>query len=120
MDGTAKREKGNVVTTCNGTYIYNGEKWELMTLSDVIQLSVIDRGHILGRGYYTVVDNSENIPIDLCSTIRKGTSNISIKGIEKTNGATGVQSRWGLITNEKTVGDILTIDLAGNRLLNNL
>ena len=117
MSGEVKKEIGNVAMTDCGTYVCNGKNWEAIDYLSTVELSVIDRGYITGRGYYTVIDNSENIPITLHSTICKGLENLGIVGIEQMKGAIGIRPNWGLITREATEEDTIKIDLEGDRLI---
>ena len=114
------RKPGLVANTDNAFYICDGDKWVLEKYNSPIRMKVLDRGYVLGRGYYTVIDNYESIPITLESTIRKKLDSLKIKGIENLNGETGVLPNWSLITSSKTIGDYITIDLDGYRPIDNL
>ena len=115
-----QKEIGDVANTENAFYQCDGQKWNLIKINNVSYFKVKDRGYVLGRGYYTVIDNEEGIPITLESTIRKGLKSLHIKGVERSIGATGVLSSWSLITKKKTEGDIITIDLDGERTLDKI
>ena len=106
-----QKEIGDIANTENAFYQWDGQKWNVIKINNVSHFKVKDRGYVLGKGYYTVIDNEEGIPITLESTIRKGLDSLDIKGIEKSIGATGVLSSWSLITKKKTEGDIITINL---------
>lgn len=112
-----KKEAGDVALTENARYFCDGQRWLIGNINNVCRFKVKDRGHVLGRGYYTVIDNEEGIPITLDSTIRKDLKSLQIVGIEKMKGATDILPSWSLITKEKTKGDIITIDLDGVRTL---
>ena len=101
-------------------YVCDGESWNILKPNNVVHFKVKDRGQIKGRGYYTVIDNEEGVPITTSSTIRKKLDSLEIKGIEKLKGATGILPNWGLITNKKTEGDTITIDLDGVRTLDKI
>ena len=115
-----QKEIGDVANTENALYQWSGQKWILIKINNVSYFKVKDRGYVQGRGYYTTIDNEEGIPITLESTIRRGLDSLDIKGIEKNIGATGVLSSWNVITKEKTEGDIITIDIDGERTLNKI
>ena len=115
-----QKEIGDIANTDNAFYLCDGQRWNLIKINNVSYFKVKDRGYVLGKGYYTIIDNEEGIPITLESTIRKGLDSLDIKGIEKIVGATGVLSSWGLITKKKTEGDIITIDLDGERTLDKI
>ena len=117
---SVKKVKGDIAGTDNAFYFCDGEKWLVVRISNVTRFKVKDRGHIRGRGYYTVIDNEEGIPITLDSTIRRGIDSLCIKGIEMMKGATGTLPDWSLITPKKTEGDVITIDLDGERTLDKI
>ena len=116
----APREVGFIANTENVFYFYDGNSWLIMDINNICHFNVKDRGYVRGRGYYTVIDNEENLPITLESTIRKGLKSLKIVGIEMIKGATGVLPSWSLITREKTEGDIITVDLDGERTLDKI
>ena len=116
----AQKEIGDVANTENAFYQYDGQRCNPIKINNVSRFKVKDRGYVLGRGYYTIIDNEEGIPITLESIIKKGLDSIDIKGIEKNIGATGVLSSWSLITKKKTEGDIIIIYLDGERTLDKI
>lgn len=116
----APKKVGFIANTENVFYFCDGNSWLIMDINNICHFNVKDKGYVRGQGYYTTINNEENIPITLESTIRKGLKNLKIIGIGKMKGATGILPLWSLITSEKTEGDIITIDLDGERTLDKI
>ena len=117
----APREVGNIAHTDSTlTLCFTGEQWEVVGFDSVVRFEVLDRGHITGRGYYTVINNIDEIPVTIESVIVKESEQdyeyIPILGIEKTKyllDPPQYEAKWALLTKEETEGDIIYIKIAG-------
>lgn len=104
-----ERVNGNCVSTKNAMYCYSDSLgWERIVTVSPLVFEVKDSGHINGRGYYVVIDNSENFQIDTNSAILiwNGSEFIEepVIGIEKHKyllESPVTDSRWSLITRNK-------------------
>lgn len=117
----APREVGHIVHTDSSlTLCFTGERWEVIYFDPVVRFEVLDRGHIAGRGYYTVINNIDEIPVTIESVIvmesEQDYEYIPILGIEKTKHLLDppkYEAKWALLTKEKTEGDNIYIKIAG-------
>lgn len=113
MEGKAPRKAGNYAVTKHATYYYTGEKWKLLTWGQYITFKVVSRHYIVGRGYITVIQNPDRLPIDRDkSAVCKGQFRLPIHGIELTLTLMTIPKPgkyWGLVTSEETIGDYVTI-----------
>ena len=113
MERKAPRTAGNVAQTNWATYCYDGKEWTLIEMVQYITFRVLSRHHITGRGYVTVVQNPDLLPIDCDkSAVCKGQFRLPIHGIERSMTLMTipkVKPHLGLITSEETVGGWLTI-----------
>ena len=113
----APREVGNIVHTDSSlTLCFTGERWEVVCFDPVVRFDVLDRGHIAGRGYYTVINNIDEIPVTIESVIVMESEQIPILGIEKTKyliDPPQYEAKWALLTRKKTEGDNIYIKIAG-------
>lgn len=64
------------------------------------EFKVTGRSFSLGKGYITVIDNKNNIPIDADCVIVDTNKALEIKNVEGND---------RLLTNEETVGDMIMI-----------
>lgn len=113
MERKAPRECGSIVQTPHVTWCFDGKDWTVLYMEQYISFKVVERLHIAGRGYVTVVHNPDLLPIDRDkSAICKGQFRLPIHGIERMMTLMTipkVKPDWGLITSEETVGDEITI-----------
>ena len=104
-----ERVNGNCASTRNAMYCYSDSLgWERIVTASPLVFDVKDSGYISGRGYYVVIDNSEDFQIDTDSVIliRNGSEFIEepVIGIEKHKHLLDppvTDSRWSLITRKK-------------------
>lgn len=110
----APKEIGNIANTCNISLCFDGHKWVVITYSAICRFKILDRGYIAGRGYYTVVDNTDNIPIITKHKILYQDRELDIKSVEYVMlmmEPPFPDNKWTLITNEEIKGDELFIQL---------
>ena len=71
---------------------------------------VLDRVHVTGRGYVTVIKNKDLDPIDTDSWIvNNEEGNMMVRGVECMKGATGVKEDCGILTQKETKGETIFI-----------
>ena len=107
------RINGNLASTKNAMYCYaDTEGWLRINSVSPLIFDVKDSGYVKGRGYYVVIDNSENFQIDTNSVIEYWlngeTVTEEIVGIEKRMlllDPPHPASDWGLITRNKITPD---------------
>ena len=113
MERTALRECGSIVQTPHVTWCFDGKDWTVLYMEQYISFKVVKRLYIAGRGYVTVINNPDLLPIDSDrSAVCKGQFRLPIHGIEFTMTLMTIpkpKSDWGLITSEETIGDYVTI-----------
>lgn len=102
---------GDIATTDNALYVYNGKFWDMIYIKDVIKLKVLERIHSLDRGYRVHVDNPEDLPITTNSKVLISKSEIPIISVDKLNDEWGNTLYWEIITKYHTKGDYLEIKL---------
>ena len=74
------------------------------------EYTVLDRVHVTGRGYVTVIKNKDLDPIDTDSWIvNKEEGNMMVREVECMKGATGVKEDWGILTQKETKGETIFI-----------
>ena len=76
------------------------------------KFEVLHRQYLVGRGYVTVINNKDNIPISTSSVIIQDDEEIPIRGIEGAMTLMTIPKPYpqlGLITNKETTGDYIIV-----------
>jgi len=113
MERTAPREIGKMAQTPHVIWCFYGKDWTVLYMEQYITFKVVERLHIAGRGYVTVIHNPDRLPIDCDkSAVCKGQFRLPIRGIERQKTLTDppkLKPDWGLVTSEETIGNYVTI-----------
>lgn len=105
-----REENGVTVATDNALYVCEDGKWLLLEYFVDAKFKIIDRGRIIGRGYYTIFDNPEKVPITLDSKVlvfreQETAREVRIVGIDRIPHWT----KMSVFTNERIEGDEVVI-----------